>query len=89
MKIIEGFRLRDIMGQATIIGEGVNQVDFNRLITLNQSAAYLWRSVEEKDFEISDLAELLINEYGIERVRAEIDAKTIAEQWMEVGLIKE
>jgi hypothetical protein len=43
MKIIDGFRLRDVMGQATVIGEGVGQVNFNKLVTLNDSAAYLWK----------------------------------------------
>ena len=41
MKIIDGFRLRDIMGQAIIVGEGVNQVNFGKLVTLNASAAFL------------------------------------------------
>ena len=44
MKIVEGFRLRDVMGQATVIGEGVNQVDFNKLITLNRN--FLWANME-------------------------------------------
>ena len=39
MKLVEGFRLRDVMGQATVIGEGVEQVNFNKLVTLNESAA--------------------------------------------------
>ena len=56
MRIIEGFRLRNVMGQATIVGEGVGQIDFNKLITLNESAAYLWQSVEGKDFDIATLA---------------------------------
>ena len=51
MKIIDGFRLRDVMGQATVIGEGVGQVNFNKLVTLNDSAAYLWKSVEGKEFD--------------------------------------
>lgn len=62
MRIIDGFRLRDVMGQATVIGEGVGQVNFNRLITLNATAAFLWRSVEGRDFDEEMLAELLVEE---------------------------
>ena len=54
MRIIEGFRLRQVMGQATIIGEGIGQIDFNKLITLNTTAAYLWQSVEGKVFSIDE-----------------------------------
>ena len=75
MKIIEGFRLRDVMWQATVIGEGVNQVNFNKLITLNSSAAFLWKQVEGKDFDEKMLADLLVEEYGIDRELAEKDSK--------------
>lgn len=88
MKIIEGFILRDIMGQATIIGEGAAQVDFNKLITLNATATFLWRSVEGKEFDINTLANLLVEEYGISTELAKKDAAHIAEKWVEVGIVK-
>lgn len=86
MKIIEGFRLRDVMGQATVIGEGVNQVNFNKLITLNSSAAFLWESVQGKEFDADFLAQLLVEEYGIDRELAEKDAAAVLKQWVEIGL---
>ena len=88
MKIIDGFRLRDVMGQATVIGEGVNQINFNKLITLNSSAAFLWRQVEGKDFDESMLADLLVEEYGIDRELAEKDSKVIAAQWVEAAIVE-
>lgn len=88
MKIIEGFRLRDVMGQATVIGEGVNQVNFNKLITLNNSAAFLWKQVEGKEFDDTTLADLLIEEYGIDRELAVKDSKAIAAQWLDAGLVE-
>lgn len=88
MKIIEGFRLRDVMGQATVIGEGVDQVNFSKLITLNESAAFLWKEVEGKDFEVETLAGLLVGKYGIDGALAARDAKSIAEQWIEAGLVR-
>jgi len=86
MRIIDGFRLRDVMGQATVIGEGTDQVNFNKLITLNESAAYLWRSVEGKDFDVAVLAELLCGKYGIDADLASKDAEAILAQWVEIGL---
>ena len=88
MRIIEGFRLRDVMGQATVLGEGVDQVNFNKLIVLNSTAAYLWREVEGKDFDAATLAELLIKEYGIDNELAHKDAEAILSQWIEIGLVK-
>lgn len=88
MKILEGFRLRDVMGQATVIGEGVDQVNFNKLITLNSTAAFLWKEIEGKEFDAAMLAELLIREYGIDEGLAQKDATSILEQWSEIGLVK-
>ena len=87
MRIIEGFILRNVMGQATIVGEGVGQIDFNKLITLNDSAAYLWQSVENKEFDVQTLANLLVDKYGIDQDTALTDAKAIANKWMEIGVV--
>ena len=88
MKIVNGFRLRDVMGQAAVIGEGVDQVNFNKLITLNSTAAYLWKEVEGKDFDASVLAELLVKEYGIDESLAQTDSEQIIDKWVELGLVK-
>ena len=87
MRIIEGFILRNVMGQATIVGEGVGQIDFNKLITLNDSAAYLWQSVENKEFDVQTLANLLVDKYGIDQDTALTDAKAIANKWIEIGVV--
>ena len=88
MRLVEGFRLRDVMGQATVIGEGTEQINFNKLITLNESAAYLWKAVEGRDFETETLAVLLAEEYGIDEELAAQDAAAIASQWIEIGLVR-
>lgn len=88
MKIIEGFRLRHVMGQATIVGEGAGQINFNKLVTLNPSAAYLWQSVENKEFTVEDLAGLLADHYGIPVAMATEDAARIAEEWMKNELVR-
>lgn len=88
MKIIEGFRLRDIIGQPTVIGEGVNQVNFNKLITLNETAAFLWKQMEGKEFDENMLTEILMEEYSIARELAEKDVKVIVKQWIELGVIE-
>lgn len=88
MRLVDGFRLRDVMGQATVIGEGAGQVNFNKLITLNESAAFLWKSVEGKDFDAEVLAALLCEEYDIDAELAAKDAEAILARWAEIGLVK-
>lgn len=88
MKIVEGFRLREVMGQATLVGEGVGQINFNKLITLNPSAAYLWQSVADRAFTPDDLAALLVEKYRISVERATADARSVVEQWLANGIVE-
>lgn len=88
MRIRKGFVLRKICGEWVIEGEGLEQIDFNKLVILNTSAAYLWEQVEEKEFSVEQLADLLIKRYGIARELAVRDAASLCEQWVEVGLVE-
>lgn len=88
MRIRKGFVLRKICGEWVIEGEGLEQIDFNKLVILNTSAAYLWEQVEEKDFSVEQLADLLIKRYGIARELAVRDAASLCEQWVKVELVE-
>ena len=50
MRIIDGFVLRTICQEHMVIGEGVSQIDLNTIVSLNATAAFLWKQVEGKDF---------------------------------------
>jgi len=86
MKLIDGFRLRPLGKEFIVVGEGPSQVDFNKMIALNQSAAYLWKEVEGKVFTVEDLADLLVKEYEIDRELALHDSEVIAEKWVDAGI---
>ena len=49
MKIKEGFILRKICGEYVVVGEGLAQVNFNKMLSLNASAAYLWEQFQGKE----------------------------------------
>ena len=42
MKIKKGFVLRDICGENIIVAEGKENIDFTKIISMNESAALLW-----------------------------------------------
>ena len=89
MKIIDGFRLRKLGKEHIVVGEGLAQVNFNKMISLNESAAYLWESVEGKDFSVEDLTALLLEKYEVEEAIAARDAAALAQAWKEAGVISE
>lgn len=89
MRIIEGFVLRPLGDEFIITGEGPAQVNFNKMISLNSTAAYLWRSVEGREFSVEDLTALLLEEYDVDEGTASKDALAIVNKWIEIGLVEE
>ncbi len=89
MKINKGFELREMCGEHIIIGTGVENIDFSKVISLNESAAWLWREVEGKDFTPESLAALLMEQYDVDEATALADATALASQWMNVGIVAE
>ena len=86
MKTKKGFVLRNVCGENIIVAEGKENIDFTKIISMNETAAYLWKNVEGKDFDPDTLKNLLMKEYEGEETTADADAKTIAKQWIEAGI---
>ena len=86
MKIKEGFVLREMCGENIVFGEGLQHINFNKLISLNSSAAFLWRSLEGKEFSVHDMAILLVREYVINMELAMKDSENLCKAWIEAGL---
>lgn len=88
MRIKEGFEIRNVCGENIIIAHGVENIDFTKVITLNESAAFLWGKVEGKEFAEADLVAFLLEEYDVDKQTAETDVKKLVASWIEAGLIE-
>lgn len=86
MRIKKGFKLREIMGEFAVIGEGLEQVNFNKIISLNATAAYIWKEIEGKEFDADMVAELLLAKYDVEEDLARKDAAALVQKIVENGL---
>ena len=76
MKLKKGFVLREVCGEKVIVGEGVETINFGKLISLNETAALLWKkAVELGDFTVEQLADALTEEYVVSREQALNDVK--------------
>ena len=90
MKTKSGFTLRDVCGEYIIVAEGLENIDFSNIISLNESSAYLWRNVEDMEsFTVEDLARLLTEEYEVDMETALSDSQSLVKQWLSVGIISE
>lgn len=89
MKVKKGFELRDVCGEKVIIAQGIENLDFSRLISLNESAAYLWESIQNKEqFEEADLVALLQKEYDVTAEQAAKDVSALMATWTTQGLLE-
>ena len=76
-------------GENIIAAEGLEHINFNKLISLNESAAYLWQELIGKEFTAEDMAQLLIDRYGIGQELALNDSKNLCEAWINAGIATE
>jgi hypothetical protein len=88
MRIKEGFTLRTICGEHVVIGEGLAQVNFNKMLSLNGSAAYLWEQLKDRDFTEEDAVNLLLDKYDVAPERALEDVKKLMEEWKKQGVVE-
>ena len=89
MKLKKGFVLREVCGENVIIGEGLETVNFGKIINLNETAAMLWKKAAELgDFNAEQLADALTDTYEVSREQALSDVETLTARWQEAGLIE-
>lgn len=87
MKLKSGFVLRDVCGEQVIMGEGIAALDFGRLLSLNETAAFLWSVASEAgEFDVDSLSAKLCEEYDVSLDQAKQDVSEIVKQWLEVGV---
>ena len=90
MKQKKGFVLRDVCGEKVIVGEGVDTINFGKLISLNATAAWLWEQAEAQgEFTVDTLTEALCEAYEVTPERARTDVQALLNQWLELGVVTE
>ena len=88
MKSKEGFKMRTIINEKLIVSEGRKNIDFNKIIRLNETSAYLWENLVGKDFTIDDMVALLTAEYEVDEATAKNDCEALIQQWAENELVE-
>ncbi len=88
MKIKKGFEVRNICGENIIIAHGKENIDFTKVVILNESAVLLWNKVVDAEFEEKDLVDVLLEEYEVEPSQAIADVKSLVASWKEAGLVE-
>ena len=73
-------------GENIVTAEGLEHINFNKLISLNSTAAFLWNKVADKEFTAEDMAQYLVEEYQIEMELALKDSEALCQAWINAGV---
>ena len=84
MKIKQGFILHRIGDDYIIMQDGSSNVDFSKVISLNQTSAMLWQEIENKEFE----TEALTSRYDVDNESARRDAQKFIDSLDREGIIE-
>lgn len=88
MKINDGFKMREVCGEHIIVAEGETNINFSKIISLNETAACVWKAVESAtDFSVEDMAAVLTAEYDVDAETALNDCKELVNLWEKEGII--
>lgn len=86
MKLKDGFVAREVGGETIVIAVGERSRDFNAMITLNETAKFLWDRLTEETDEDSLVAALLA-EYEVDENTAKNAVKNFVASLEKAGLL--
>ena len=87
MKIKGNFVLRQIAGAWVVLPLGFATLDFNGMLTLNESGVLLWRLLE-RGCEREELVTALLTEYDVMASVAEADVDEFLEKLKKAGSLE-
>lgn len=88
MKIKDGYMLRDVAGNHVVVPMGREAVDFNGMISLNDTGAFLWNLMEEECTR-DQLVTAILEEYDATKEQAEQGVDRFIQKVMENGFAEE
>ena len=87
MKRSENFVLKELMGSFVLVPIGDAAMNLNGVITLNETAKFLWDKAEG-EFELKDLVDAIVSEYGVDVETATNGAEVFLKRMKEEGCIE-
>ncbi len=86
MKLKNGFILRQVGGHSIVVPVGAQTVDFDCMITLNDTGRFLWQQLQSECTE-EMLTAALLAEYDVEPTVAAADVAGFIEKLRQAELL--
>lgn len=87
MKKNKDFIVREIADETILVPSEETAHDFNGMISLTDTAAFIWDHIEEAA-DFNQLVDMILEEYEIDRETAAADASAFLMQLLQQGMIR-
>lgn len=87
MRLKNNFRLDLVAGEYMLLDTSGDTVNFNKVFSLNEPAAWLWRKIGAQEFDEPMLVEWICQEYEVSRDDATADVSNMVRLWQEYNMI--
>ena len=88
MKISENYVLQRVIDEYIAVPVGEEAGKLKGVIKLNETGAFLWEKLCQKNNTMEELVDALMSEFSVERERAKIDVETFTAHLEGIGCLK-
>lgn len=89
MKLRSDLMLRRLGNESIIVEPGQGAVDMSKVFTLNDTAVFIWESLQDREFTVETVVGILLENYEVEENIAKRDALVLLQDFKEHGLLTE
>ena len=89
MKLKDNLILRKVGTDYMIVQPTQGVADLTKVFNLNQTAAYIWENLQNKDFSLEDVQHLLTSRYEVSSEQALKDAQALIAEFKDQNLFSE
>jgi len=89
MRIDPSYKIEKMAGINMLVRIRGGAIDMDGMMSLSEPLAWLFDRLSGRDFELEDMAELLQEEYDVDRDKAMTDCREIVGKLQNVGVIRD
>ena len=87
MQLKDNYTLQKVGEEYVLLAQDSLQVDFSKVITLNETAADIWQYIKNQNFDIQTIITYLTNNYDVDIETAQADAQEMIDSLLSIGAI--
>ena len=87
MRVKKDYMLCEIAGETVVVPYGAAAADFRGMLRLNSTGAALWKMLET-GAEETELAQMLVREFGADEAAAKADTAEFLEKLRSIGCLE-